>query len=108
MDCRTFANSTGQSTPETEQASPGRDQRFWAWRCFLRELRRIILAFAARTASILACWIFGRGVFLSSPIVGAVAGSWFGAVELCSTGCTLIGPMDGDLLFAIRNNSLRR
>ncbi len=35
-----------------------------------------------------------------------MAGSWFGAVELCSTGCTLIGPMDGDLLLAIKDNSL--
>jgi hypothetical protein len=70
-------------------------------------LRRIILALAARTASILACWNFGSGAFFSSPIVDAMAGSWFGAVELCATGCTLMGPIDGDLLLAIRDNSLR-
>jgi hypothetical protein len=67
----------------------------------------MILAFAARTASILACWSFGRGVFLSSPSVAIMVGSWFRAVELCSWGCTLIGPIDGDLLLAIRANSLR-
>jgi hypothetical protein len=35
-----------------------------------------------------------------------MVGSWFRAVELCSTGCTLIGPIEGDLLLAIRDNSL--
>jgi hypothetical protein len=35
-----------------------------------------------------------------------MAGSWFRALELCSIGCTLIGPMEGDLLFAIGDNSL--
>jgi len=35
-----------------------------------------------------------------------MVGSWFRAVELCSTGCRLIGPIDGDLLFAIGDNSL--
>src|SRR5256885_16137842 len=107
MDYRTSARSTGPSTPETELASPGRDWRFWAWRCFFSELRRIILAFAARTASILACWIFGRGVFFSSsPRVDILMGSRFRAVGLCSTGCMLIGPIVGDLLLAIWDNSL--
>jgi hypothetical protein len=35
-----------------------------------------------------------------------MVGSWFRAVELCTTGCTLIGPIDGNLRFAIRDNSL--
>jgi hypothetical protein len=69
-------------------------------------LSKIRAAFATRTASILARCFFGSGVFFSSPMVGAMAGSWFGAVELCSIGCTLIGPVDGDLLLAIRDNSL--
>ena len=69
-------------------------------------MRRIILAFATRNASILACWFFGRGVFLSSPIVDTMVGSRFRAVELCSTGCTLIGPMEGNLLLAIGDNLL--
>lgn len=32
--------------------------------------------------------------------------SWVGAVELCSIGCTLIGPVDGDVRLGIRDNSL--
>jgi hypothetical protein len=37
-----------------------------------------------------------------------MVGSRFRAVELCSTGCTLIGPipMEGNLLLAIGDNSL--
>ena len=35
-----------------------------------------------------------------------MASNWIGAVELCSIGCTLIGPVDGDLRLGIRDNSL--
>jgi hypothetical protein len=43
---------------------------------------------------------------LSSPRVDIMVGSWFRAVKLCSIGCMLIGPIDGGLLLAIRDNSL--
>jgi hypothetical protein len=66
----------------------------------------MILAFATRTASILACCFLGKGVFIPSRSVGTVASSWIGAVELCSIGCTLMGPVDGDLRLGIRDNSL--
>src|SRR6478736_3777837 len=45
-----------------------------------RELRRIILAFAVRTASTRACWLFGSGVLCCSPAVGTIASCWVGAV----------------------------
>jgi hypothetical protein len=78
MDYRTFANSTGPLTPETKQASVA---AISACRCFCKELRRMILAFAARTASIPACWIFGSGIFLSSPMGDTMVGSCLRAVE---------------------------
>ena len=43
---------------------------------------------------------------MSLPRIDIMVGSWFRAVKLCSVGCTLIGPIDGDLLLAIRDNSL--
>ena len=38
--------------------------------------------------------------------VDIMAGSWFRTPELCSIGCTLIDPIEGDLLLAIGDNSL--
>ena len=66
----------------------------------------MILAFATRTASILACCFSGKAVLVSSRSVGTMASIWVGAVELCSIGCTLIGPVYGDLRLGIRDNSL--
>ena len=50
--------------------------------------------------------VFRQGRLLSSLRVDIMAGSWFRALELCSIGCTFIGPMEGDLLLAIGDNSL--
>jgi hypothetical protein len=79
-------------------------QPFWACRCFRSELQRMIRAFAIRTASVLDDCLFGRCV--SMPLVGSIR-DCVAAVELCSTGCTLMGPGDVGLLFAIMDNSRR-
>ena len=50
--------------------------------------------------------VFRQGRLLFFADVDIMAGSWFRAVELCSIGCTLIGPIEGDLLLAIGDNSL--
>lgn len=74
-----------------------------ACRCFRNELRRIILAFAIRTASVLGDRFFGSGV-VSAPAVGIVS-SCIGMIESCATGCTLIGPGDVGLRLGIMDNS---
>jgi Na+/citrate or Na+/malate symporter len=63
------------------------------------ELRRVILAFAARTTSILVGFIFGGaalGQLASEP--GMAGSNGAGIVELRSTGWMLIGPAYRDLL----------
>jgi hypothetical protein len=77
-------------------------QPFWACRCFRNELRRMIRAFAMRTASVLGDRFSKSGV--SSPAVGIMS-SCVGAIELCGAGCTLIGPADVSLRLSILDNS---
>jgi hypothetical protein len=81
-------------------------QPFWACRCFRSELRRIIRAFAIRTASVLGVCFFDRRVFVSVSAVGIMR-NCVGAIEPCSTGCTVMGPVDVDLFLAIMDNALR-
>jgi hypothetical protein len=83
---------------------PARHQPFWACRCFRSELRRMILAFATRIASALDDGFFGSGVLVSAPAVGIMS-NCVGAIEPCSTGCTLMGPVEVGLLFGIMDNS---
>jgi hypothetical protein len=77
---------------------------FWASRCFRRELLRIILASAARTASILVGCCFGCGVFVALPAVGIIGSPCVG-IEPRSRGCIVIGPVDVGLLLSILNTS---
>jgi hypothetical protein len=64
------------------------------------ELRRAILAFAARIASILVGSFFGCSVFLCSPAVGIIGSTCVGIVEPFCMGCVLIGPVGVGLLWA--------
>jgi hypothetical protein len=80
-----------------------RHQPFWACRCFRSELRRIILAFAIRTASVLGVCFFACGVSVS--VVGIMR-NCMGAIVPCATGCTLMGPVDVGLPLGITDNSL--
>jgi hypothetical protein len=67
------------------------------------ELRRMIRAFAIRTASALGDGFFECG-FVSAAGVGIMS-SCVGAIELCRAGCTLIGPADVGLRLGILDNS---
>jgi hypothetical protein len=82
-----------------------RHQPFWACRCFRSELRRIIRAFAIRTASALGVCFFDSRVFVSVSAVGIMR-NCMAAIEPCSTGCTLMGPVDVDLFLGIIDNAL--
>jgi hypothetical protein len=79
-------------------------QPFWACRCFRNELRRVIRAFAIRTASDLGDCFFGSGVLVSAAVAGLMR-NCVAAVEPCATGCTLIGPADVGLRFGIMDNA---
>jgi hypothetical protein len=72
------------------------------------ELRRMILAFATRTASALVGRSFGRGVFGSSPstMLGIAGSNGVGLVEPRSTGCMLIGPVQFGLSLCITDNAV--
>jgi hypothetical protein len=79
---------------------------FCACRCLRRELRRIILAFALRTASVLAVCFFGKAVFGFFPVAGIIGCDCVSIIEPCSIGCTFIGPVKGELRRGITDNSL--
>jgi hypothetical protein len=98
MACHTFASWTERTTPDRE-----RYYSFCACRCFRKELRRVILALAARTASLLDS-TFGIDTFGTSKssepgMAGSTAAS---IVELWLTGCMLMGPGWRDFLFCMR------
>jgi hypothetical protein len=77
---------------------------FRAARCFRNEFRRVILAFAARTASVLAV-CFGCGSSAAFPAARIVGNTCVGIIEARSSDCVLIGPV-GCLLLGILDNSL--
>jgi hypothetical protein len=57
-------------------------------------LRRVILAFATRTASVLVVGFrFGRGTFFNFALVGIKGNTGVGTFEARSTGCVVIGPV---------------
>jgi hypothetical protein len=64
-------------------------------------LRRVIRAFAMRTASILGDGFFGRCV---APAVGSMR-NCVGAIEPCWTGCMLIGPVRVGSFAGITDNA---
>jgi hypothetical protein len=106
MGCHTFASWIGRSTPEIDVRT--RHYAFCACRCLRNELRRVIRAFAARTASFLVSFFFGgaareRSVSLAS---GNAGNTGAGIVALCATGCILIGPAHRGLLLCIGDNAL--
>jgi hypothetical protein len=72
-----------------------------------RESRRIILAFAARTASILIDRFLGDALLGLLPVVRIIGCSGVGLVEPCSAGCMFMGPVDGDLRRGITDNARR-
>jgi hypothetical protein len=79
-----------------------------ACRCFRNELRRVILALATRTASVLVTgFAFGGGAFFSFLPVGIMGCTGVGTFEARSTGCVLIGPVTGVSL-GILDNSIWR
>jgi len=65
-------------------------------------LRRVILALAARIASVLVGCCFGAGVFAAVVAVGIIG---VGNVEPRWTGCIRIGPVDVDLLSGMIDNA---
>ena len=81
-------------------------QPFSAWRCLLSEPRRLILAFAMRTASALVdCF---REAFFGFWLVSDVIGrDGINVIESCSTGCTLMGPVNGGFGRGMADNALR-
>src|ERR1700722_12807525 len=66
-----------------------------ASRCFRRELRRVILAFATRTASALVRLFLGWGAFFNLPPVGIIGDTGVVVFEARSTGCVFMGPVTG-------------
>jgi hypothetical protein len=79
------------------------DSRKRASRCFRKELRCVIIAFATRTRSAIAGFCFGCAVLSTFPTVGIIGRTGVGIVEARSIGCVLIGPAVGLIL----DNSLR-
>jgi hypothetical protein len=78
---------------------------FWASRCFRREFLRVILALAARTASILVGRCFGCCVFAAFPTIGMIGSPCVGMIEPRSRGCMVIGPVDVGFLLGILNTA---
>jgi hypothetical protein len=72
---------------------------------FRKEFRRVILAFAARTASVLVGRCFGCDGFVALPTAGIIGNTCVGIIEARSMGCVLMGPV-GCLLLGILANSL--
>jgi hypothetical protein len=72
-----------------------------------RESRRKILAFAARTASILIDRFLGDAFFGLLSVAGITGCSGVGLVEPCSAGCMLMGPVNGNLRRGITGNAPR-
>jgi hypothetical protein len=80
---------------------------FWASRCFRSEFPRIILALAARTASVLVGCCFGCGGFAAFPTLGIIGSTCVGRIEPRSMGCVLIGPVGVGLLLSILGTASR-
>jgi hypothetical protein len=70
-----------------------------------RESRRIILAFATRTASSFIDRFLGDVLFGVSPLVGIMGCNGIALVEPCSAGCMLMGPVNGDLRRGMTDNA---
>jgi hypothetical protein len=64
-----------------------------ASRCFRKESRRVILAFAKRTASVLVRFLSGWGVFFHLSTVGIKGNTGVAIFEARSIGCVFIGPV---------------
>ena len=75
-------------------------------RCFRKEFRRVILAFATRTASVLVVSCFSCGVFATFPTVGIIGSTCVGIIEARSIGCVLIGPVVNLFLSIVANSFL--
>jgi hypothetical protein len=56
-------------------------------------LRRVILAFATRIASVLVGFCFGFGAFFTPPTVGIIGSISLGIIDPRARGCVLIGPV---------------
>jgi hypothetical protein len=71
------------------------------------EFRRVILAFATRTASVLVvgfCFSFDCGTFFNFPAVGIKGKTGVATFAARSTGCVLIGPVIGVRLDMLDNS----
>jgi hypothetical protein len=66
-----------------------------AARCFRKELRREILAFATRIASALVGFCFGGGRFCDFPSDGRMGSTGVVTPVARLTGCIVIGPVNG-------------
>ena len=77
-----------------------------AARCFRKELRRVILAFAARTSSALVGSGFGCAAFFNFPTVGIIGRTGVEIIDARSVGCVLIGPVV-NLSLGMVDNSLQ-
>ena len=79
---------------------------FRASRCFRSDSRRVIFAFAARTASVRVGCFFGCGAFNAFPAAGIIGNACVGMTEPRLTGCVVMGPVGADLFLAIPDNAL--
>jgi hypothetical protein len=83
---------------------------FWASRCFRKDFLRVILALAARTASVLVGG-FGCGVSAACPAadvaVDMKGNPCVGVVGPRSRGCIVIGPVDVGLPLGMLNTVSR-
>jgi hypothetical protein len=78
---------------------------FWASRCFRSESLRVLLALAARTASVLVGCCFGCGVFAAFPAVGMIGSPCVGVIKPRPRGCIVIGPADFGFSLRILNTA---
>jgi hypothetical protein len=67
-------------------------------RCFRKELRRDIFAFATRTSSALVGFCLGSIEVLAFPAVGIVGNTGVCNIDARSIGCVVIGPGVGLIL----------
>src|SRR5260370_22376507 len=72
-----------------------------ASRCFRSDFRRVIFAFAVRTASVRVGCFFGSGAFIAFPTVGIIGNACVGVVAPRLTGCVLMGPVGVGLLLGM-------
>ena len=81
-------------------------QPFSACRCLLSEPRRLIFALAIRTASARVDCFF-ETFFGFLPVTTTIGCDCINVIEPCTTGCTLMGPVNGGFGRGMPDNAWR-